>query len=401
MNGLRTIRNFSSFLVALFLISLSAGLYAQKTALASGILSAPSITPAGTITTIAGTGSHNFSGDNGPAAVATLNSPMGLAVDKAGNVYIADLLNYRVRKVAPDGTISTVAGNGSSRYSGDGGQATGAALGSLADVALDSAGNLYIADRDNSVIREVTADGKISTFAGTGTRGFSGDGGKGALAQLNYPTAITFDQDGNLYIADCNNNRIRKVTPAGNISSVAGNGTPGYSGNTKPAVSAQLHHPNGVAFGNSGNLYISDSDNNVIRQVDPKGTITTYAGGGTDSLGDYGPALVGKLYNPEGIHVDSTGNLFIADTNHGLIREVTKAGIILTVAGGNDYFVDYGPAIGTSLQWPASVTLDASGNLYISDSQNHRIRRVQATTIEINVGKSSASIPVTFTFPFF
>ncbi len=232
------------------------------------------------ITTVAGNGIGSYSGDGGQATAANLNTPSGVAFDAAGNLYIADVNNNRIRKVTTAGAISTVAGNGTGGYSGDGGQATNAELNNPRGVACDATGNLYIADFENNRIRKVTTVGVISTVAGNGTGGYSGDGGQATVAELNQPIGVTLDTAGNLYIADTYNNRIRIVTTAGVISTVAGNGTGGYSGDGGQATATELYTPAGITFDAAGNLYIGDVENNRIRKVTTVGVISTVTGNG-------------------------------------------------------------------------------------------------------------------------
>ena len=277
----------------------------------------------GTITTVAGNGAFGFSGDNGPATSAELYSPGGVAVDSAGNLYIADTQNTRIREVSK-GVITTVAGGGNSF---DNGPATSAALGSPKGVAVDAAGNIYIADQIINRIREVSK-GVITTVAGNGIGGlyggFSGDGGPATSAQLSLPTSVAVDSADNVYIADTNNNRIRKVSN-GVITTVAGNGTRGFSGDGGPATNAELADPEGVAVDAAGNLYIADSFNNRIRKV-TNGVITTVAGNGTGGFsGDNGPATGAELTFPESVAIDSAGNLYIADIDNNRIRILTVA----------------------------------------------------------------------------
>ena len=235
------------------------------------------IDPSGIITTIAGTGSRGFTGDGGPAAEARLSFPRGVAVDAAGNLYIADFENHRVRRVDPSGTITTFAGGGDAL--GDGGPAVQARLGLPDGLAVDAAGNLYIADIV-ARIRRVDPSGTISTIAGTGERGFAGDGGPASEARLNHPAGVAVDDAGNLYIVDKQNLRIRRVDSSGRITTVAGSGEEGFAGDGGPAVEAKLNYPAGVAVDAAGNLYIADFQNNRIRKVDPSGIITTIAGTG-------------------------------------------------------------------------------------------------------------------------
>ena len=341
---------------------------------------------AGTITTVAGNGTRGFGGDGGPAVAAQLNRPAGVALDGAGNLYIADLGNHRIRKVGSAGVISTVAGDGTGGYRGDGGPATAARLYLPAGVALDGAGNLYIADYWNHRIRRVDAAGVITTVAGAGSTGesgggFGGDGGPATAAQLNRPTGVALDGAGNLYIADLRNDRIRKVDSAGVISTVAGDGTGGYRGDGGPATAAQLNRPTGVALDGAGNLYITDRVNHRIRKVDAAGVISTVAGAGRGGYrGDGGPAVAAQLNYPTGVALDGAGNLYIADWGNDRIRKVDSAGVISTVAGGGSGG-DGGPATAALLNLPGDVALDGAGNLYIADTLNNRIRKVDAAGV--------------------
>ena len=270
-----------------------------------------------TVTTIAGDGTSGFGAD-GPALAAPLN-PAGIAVDAAGNVYIAD--DNLVRKIS-GGVITTVAGNGSYGFSGDGGPATSAQLLNPHGLAVDSAGNLYIADTLNLRIRKVS-NGVITTIAGNGTYGSDGDGGPATSAQLNMPYGIAVDTAGNIYIADESNNRIRKVSK-GVITTVAGNGAFGYSGDGGPATAAQLNWPRGVAVDAAGNLYIADTESNRIRKVS-NGVITTVAGNGTrDFDKDKVPATTAPLNWPQSVTVDKAGNVYIADSFNNRVRKVSR-----------------------------------------------------------------------------
>ncbi len=329
---------------------------------------------------MAGNGIPRFSGDGGPATSAALTSPEGLAVDATGNLYIADTANHRIRQLSPSGIISTVAGGGPFKFSGDGGPATSAALQFPGDVASDAAGNLYIADSLNHRIRKVSAAGGIiTTMAGNGIQGFSGDGGPATSAALNTPYGVTVDAASNLYIADSQNDRIRKVSPSGVISTVAGGGS--ALGDGGPATSASLG-PLGVAVDAAGNLYIADVQNQRIRRVSPSGIITTVAGNGVQGFsGDGGPATSASLRRPSRAAVDAAGNLYIADGGNSRIRKVSPSGIISTVAGNgiSGSSGDCGPATSASLNFPfgiPGVALDAAGNLYIADA--NRIRKISS-----------------------
>ena len=333
------------------------------------------------ISTVAGSGTFGFGGDGGPATAAQLYTPSGAALDGAGNLYIADTGNNRIRKVDADtGVISTVAGDGTPGFGGDGGPAVSAQLRRPRGVATDGSGNLYIADTSAPRIRKVDSSGVISTVAGDGTPGSGGDGGPAVAAQLGVPFGVALDGAGNLYIAD-RGNRIRKVdADTGVISTVAGDGTRGFGGDGGPAVAAQLNWPTGVALDGAGNLYIADFNNQRIRKVDAgTGVISTVAGIGTHgSRGDGGAAVSAELEYPSGVALDGAGNLYIADWANQRIRKVDPAGVISTVAGDGTkgYGGDGGPAVAAQLDHPFGVALDGDGNLYIADSGNHRIRRL-------------------------
>ena len=339
---------------------------------------APSTT--GTIVTAAGNGTAGYAGNNGPATAAELNAPAGVAVDSAGDLFIADHGNNVVREVVKaTGDIITVAGNGTAGYSGDSGPATAAELNDPRGVAVDSAGDLFIADTINNVIREVVkATGDIITVAGNGTAGYSGDDGPATAAELNDPRGVAVDSAGDLFIADNGNNVVREVVKAtGDIITVAGNGTAGYSGDGGPATAAELNAPNGVAVDSAGDLFIADGGNNVIREVvKATGDIITVAGNGTAGYsGDGGPATAAELDDPYGVAVDSAGDLFIADDGNNVVREVVKAtGDIITVAGNGTagYSGDDGPATAAELDDPVRVAVDSAGDLFIADAKQQR-----------------------------
>ena len=335
------------------------------------------------IKTYAGNRTAGYSGDSGAATSAELYLPLGLAFDSPGNMYIADSANQRVRKIS-GGTITTVAGNGTGGYAGDGAAATSAEMLGPSAVAVDSSGNLYIADTSNHVIREVTTNGNISTFAGTNTGGYAGDGGAATLAELDFPTGVAVDSSGNVYIADSANNVIREVS-GGNINTIVGggataenlndpetvlvdssgnlyiseqsgfkiskfnlsthtftvlvgNGEIGYSGDNGLAVNAELDEPTGIALDSNGYLYICDTTNSVIRKVSPDGIITTIAGttiGGEVTpgyYGDGGPATSALLNFPHSIRVDASGNVYFSDTDNQIIRVLKP--VTPSVAGG-------------------------------------------------------------------
>jgi uncharacterized protein (TIGR03437 family) len=341
----------------------------------------------GVITTAAGNGTQGFSGDNGPPASAALNQPQGVAVDSAGDLYIADISNRRIRKVSR-GTITTVAGNGSV---GDNGPATSAQLSEPWAVAVDPAGNLYIADVANDRIRKVS-NGVITTIAGNGTEGLAGDNGPAASAQLFPPLGVAVGAGGDLYIADPVSSQIRRVSN-GVISTVAGNGVPGFSGDNGSALSAQLSGPTGIAVDTAGNLYIADRGNVRVRKVS-NGIITTVAGNGRPGFsGDNGPATSAQFFYLTGVAVDSAGNLYIADSIASNVRKVAN-GVITTVAGGGPPFFigDNGPAASAGLFGPSGVAVDSGGNLYIADTFNNRVRKVSGGVITTVVGNGTGAL---------
>ena len=288
----------------------------------------------GDLSALAGNGTAGATGDGAKAIDAELYAPYGTAADSAGDVYIADTDNHRVRKVAADGTITTFAGTGTNGFSGDGGAATAAKLSYPGGVAVDSAGNVYIADTGNARVRKVTTGGTISTVAGGGFL-FLGDGGPATSATLNYPTRLAFDLSGNLLIADSVNHRIRRVTWSdGKINTVAGTGTSGASGDGAAATSAQLSYPTGIAVDTSGNVYVADTNNHEVRRFTIGGTISTFAGTGTLGFaGDGGAATAAQLDYPGGVAVDPAGNVFIADTSNNRVRRVDPTNVITTIAG--------------------------------------------------------------------
>jgi sugar lactone lactonase YvrE len=361
-------------------------------------MAAQNVVLPGTISTAAGNSTYGYSGDGALAPAANLRLPQDLVVDEVGNLYVADTHNNVIRKIAADtGIITTFAGNGTFGYSGDGGPATGAALAAPTSVALDSAGNLYVSDFGNNVVREVDAmTGVIATVAGGGSEHGNdglGDGGPATSASLYGPMAIVLDRAGNLYIADTFNNLVRQVTAGtGIITIFAGGGSDSGTdglGDGRPATSARLSVPMDIALDSNENLYIADTGNNLVRQV-KNGDITVVAGNGSAAyLGDNGLATSASLNAPTGVVLDTAGNLYISDTNNLVIREVDGAsGIIRTLAGSGvpGYAGDNGVSTTAHLNYPSGLALDTARNLYIADSANNVIRRV-------------AMAPTTLSFP--
>ena len=280
----------------------------------------------GIISTVAGNGTPGYSGDGGPATSAQLSGPYGVAIDANGDLYISEILNHTVRKVDfTTGIITTNAGNGVLGYSGDGGAATSAQLNGPYGIAFDVSGNLFIAERDNSVIRKVNTSGTISTFAGTGAFGYFGDGGLATSAQFAGCRSVTFNDAGEMFISDGNNHVIRKINVSGVVSTVAGNGGAGHSGDCGQAVYAQLNFPRDVIFDAVGNMYISESTSHVIRKVNTSGIISTVGGNATSGYsGDGGLATLAQLNQPYGILFDDQGNLLVADRSNNVIRKITS-----------------------------------------------------------------------------
>jgi len=344
------------------------------------------------ITTVAGTGVSGFSGDGGAATLAELGNTVGISIDSSGNLYVVDGSNRRVRKITTSGTISTFAGTGGLGYSGDGGPATAAQLSDVESVAVDKrTGNVYTSCFTLPAVRMVNAAGVISTFAGDGVAGNSGNGGPATAAMFNIPGGMAIDTMENVYIADAalTANTVRKVDFSGTITGYAGDGTLGYSGDGGPATSAETYKPNSVATDMRGNIYFSDGGNSVIRKVNAAGIISTVAGTGVSGFsGDGGPATAAQLYYPAGIALDIYGNLYVADERNDRIREIDTAGIITTIAGNGTvgYNGDGCSATGALLNLPFGVAVDGMGNIYITDDHNFRIRRVSRNHIPFFTG---------------
>jgi uncharacterized protein (TIGR03437 family) len=365
--------------------------------------------PSYTISTIAGNGKAGYSGDGGPATSAEMNVTRGIVTDPAGDVYVVDQNNNVIRKISTNGIITTVAGNGVEGYNGNNIPGTSAELAFPYRISLDAAGNLYIADEANSLIRKLAPNGILTTVAGNtsqpGSCSYSGDGGPALGAGLCYPFDAVTDALGNLYIADTLNNVIRKVDTNGIITTVAGNGvgagelpgsytgpgsgTGAYSGDGGPATKASLNYPVSVAVDAAGDLYIADQSNNVVRKVSATGIISTVAGhygeSGLGYSGDGGQAANASMELPAGIALDLSGNLYIADSNDNAIREVLTTGIIWTIAGDGQsgYVGDGGPATAAKLNFPRSVAVSTFGDIYIADTSNNVVRELTPSTATV------------------
>lgn len=366
-------------------------------------------TPDAVLVTVAGTGNFGATPDGGQAAAANISRPWQIALDGAGNLYFTDTNNNTVRKVAPNGTITTIAGiAGSAGFSGDGELATAARLNQPAGVAVDGAGNVYISDVNNSRVRKITAaDGKIRTIAGSGQPGFNGDGGPATAAALNFPYGLAVDKDGNVFVADFSNHRVRKITAStGVISTVAGTGTATFNGDDKLATEASVNAPINVTLDNNGNLVIADSNNHRIRRINSAdGKISTIVGSGTQGFaGDGGQATEARVSIPAGVVFDSAGNLYFADRGNSRVRKVAAGtNIITTIAGlGLSGFNGDGlAALASRLATPNSIAVDAVGNVYIGDRENFRVRRIifasSSDTVAPTIAVTVPTITPTFT----
>ncbi len=359
------------------------------------------IAQSGYITTIAGNGVTQYIGDGYPANSLSLATPSGMCIDGAGNVLSTDFASHRVRKITPTDSIYTIAATGVPGYSGDNGPATNAKMDRPYGIAIDTAGNLYIVDMYDDVVRKITkTTGTITTICGNGAGGFFGDNGPATAAHMEQPTGICIDGDGNLYIADKGNSRIRKMnTTTGIITTVAGNGTNGYGGDNGPATAAKLSNPVSVCIDNTTNdLYIADFNNHRIRIVDgTTGIITTFAGNGIAGYsGNAGPAVNAQLTQPNGVFMSKKGNLYVSDYGNNVVRIIDQFGIIGTVAGTGNYGYtgDNGPAPLCTFIGPLAVCTDDSDNLYIADGGNSAIRKVQYSPVVVSSVTKNRSLPI-------
>jgi sugar lactone lactonase YvrE len=345
------------------------------------------------ITTIAGTGVGGYNGDSIQAATARLYNPYSVIFDSIGNLFIADASNNRIRKIDVSGIVTTIAGTGTAGYNGDNITAISAQLYFPTSVAFDKAGNLFVADWGNQRVRKIDHSGIITTVAGNGTTGYSGDNGPAISAQLYEPLGLAFDTLNNLFISEEVNSTIRKVNTSGIITTIAGTGVSGFSGDTGPATLAQLNEPGHIFIDIYQNLFIGDEGNNRIRKINTTGIISTIAGTGTGGYsGDNSSATSAELNIPFAIVCDSFGNIFFTDEWNNVVRKIDNSGIITTIVG-NGFGAgtgtggssgDNGPALLAELTTPEGITLDKFGNLYIADLGNHRIRKVTNVTVGVN-----------------
>jgi sugar lactone lactonase YvrE/Tfp pilus assembly protein PilE len=325
------------------------------------------VVPVVVVSTLAGS-TRGFADGMGTGTAAQFFQPVGVAVDASGTVYVADYYNHRIRKISPEGVVSTLAGSGTAGSS-DG---TGAAaqFDHPASVAVDSSGTVYVADAYNNRIRKISPAGFVSTLAGSGTAGFAD--GTGAEAQFNYPASVAVDSSGTVYVADINNHRIRKISPAGVVSTLAGSGTAGFADGT--GAEAQFNYPYGVAVDSSGTLYVADINNHRIRKISPAGVVSTLAGSGTAGFAD-GTGAAARFYQPTSVAVDTSGTVYVADTNNNRIRKISPAGVVSTLAGSTFGFAD-GTGAAAQFNYPYGVAVDSSGSVYVADFYNNRIRKI-------------------------
>jgi sugar lactone lactonase YvrE len=353
------------------------------------------------IRTFAGNGITGYTDSGGVITAAEFNHPWGLAL-ASGNMYIADYINSAIRKISPSGVISTYAGNTTNGFYGDGGQATDAMLRRPSGIAADAAGNIFIADMSDNRIRRVDTAGIITTIAGNGLIGYTGDGGAATNASLNGPAGIAFDAIGNLYIADSGNNVIRKINPAGTITTFAGTGANGYTGDGGPAYAATLSGPLGITTDPSGNLFIADYLNNVLRKINPSAVISTIAGTGLAGYsGDGGPATDATLYHPSSITLDKTGAIYFTDEGNNMLRMINTGGHIFLLAGNGTagYSGDGGLGINAQMFKPMGVVVDSNRNLYIADFINSVIRTINMRTANVYSVNGATQQPVITLYP--
>jgi len=353
-------------------------------AFAATIVLGPSRVEAQSVATIAGTGVKGFSGDAGPATAAQLNNPYGIARGPDGGLDVCDMDNHRIRRLAADGTIATIVGNGRKGYDGDGGPAIKASLDQPYEMAWDRTGNLYFVEVGNHVVRQVNAKtGVISTIAGPGKPGFGGDGGPAAKALLNQPHSLAFSPAGDLYVCDVLNHRIRRIDlTTGLIETFGGNGTRKTSPDGAPIKDSSLHGPRALAFDREGSLWLALREGNAVLKLDLKSrTLRRVAGTGKKGFtGNGGPALQATLSGPKGISIAPNGNVYLADTESHTIRmiDVAKGTLELVVGDGTRGDGPDGPPLNCRLSRPHGVFVDKDGSVFIGDSENHRIRALRA-----------------------
>jgi sugar lactone lactonase YvrE len=320
------------------------------------------------ISTFAGSGSQGAA--NGTGTAASFFNPTGVAVDGSGNVYVADQANNLIRKITPAGLVSWFAGGGQGAADG-----TAASFYAPTGIAIDGSGNVYVGDQENHLIRKITPTGAVSTFAGSGSVGFSN--GIGTAASFSNPAGVAVDASCNVYVADVYNNSIRMITPAGVVSTLAGSGAYGFANGAGTAAS--FNHPTGVAVDVLGDVYVADKGNHLIRKITPAGVVSTLAGSGTNGYSN-GTSTTASFNNPTGLAVDGSGNVYVADEYNNRIRKITSSGVVSTFAGSGNPLDPSGkllPGSGpASFYAPSAVAVDVTGDFYVADTKNNRIRKI-------------------------
>ncbi len=335
------------------------------------------------INTIAGNGTVGYNGDNITATSAELNRPYCIALDDSGNVYTGEFYGFRIRKInAKTNIITTIAGTGMAGYNGDGISAFSAEIGNPSGIAIDSLNNIYFTDVSNNRIRKIGFNGIISTIGGNGTQGFSGDNGPATSAEIYQPHFIAVDKIGNVYFTDSDNQRVRKISTTGIITTIAGTGSIGYTGDNGPATAAELNFPTGICVDKQQNIYITDENNNCVRKITAAtGIISTIAGNGTNGFsGDNGPAIAAELNSPWGLCMDVSGNVYISDNVNFRVRMINTSGIISTIAGNGTSGFSGDGGLATSAELAlGDVSVDHLGNIYVADGDNARIRKITSS----------------------
>jgi sugar lactone lactonase YvrE len=339
------------------------------------------------VSTLAGSGSEGSADGTGTAA--SFKYPDGVAVDFIGNVYVADTWNHLIRKITSAGVVTTLAGSGS-QGSADG-TGTAASFSGPSGVAVDGSGNVYVADKDNHLIRKITPAAVVTTFAGSGSQG-SADG-TGTAATFYYPAGVAVDGSGNTYVGEEGNHLIRKITSAGVVTTLAGSGSSGSANGT--GTEASFNHPMGVAVDGSGNVYVAERSNHLIRKITSAGVVTTFAGSGSEGSAD-GTGTAASFNEPQDVAVDGSGNMYVADHTNNRIRKITSAGVVTTLAGSGSEGSADGTGTAASFYYPAGVAVDGSGNVYVAGHGNHLIRKI-ATTLASGSTTNDATLPIIFT----
>jgi len=338
------------------------------------------------VTTIAGSGNYDFA--DGTGASASFNTPWGIAIDASGNLLIADDNNSRIRKISPTGIVTTFAGSGIGTYRD--GLGTAASFNGPSSLVLDDSGNIYLSDRINNRIRKITSSGVVTTIAGSGPgQGLTGGGyldGIGTAASFSVPSAIAIDSSRNLYVADSYNNRIRKISPTGVVTTIAGSGARDFADGS--ATSASFNRPQGIAVDASGNVFVADTENQRIRKISPTGEVSTFAGSGNPVFQD-GIGTAASFKDPVGLAFDAFGNLFVTDVSNNRIRKITAAGEVTTIAGSLTFSFADGIGAAACFNRPLGIALDSIGNIFIVDSRNNRIRKISALPNATKTGISS------------